>query len=151
MVEQLAPQGWSPVDNIPSLIPCVSVFHAAPQLMSLNLLLSVSLRSWKILLYSDSFLSHVRPPTTSIPTQNTNRKANSKNGDDEGREARVSRPKHRLSFLVSDFAFFRRRQRKGHGKEQVQSQNLRSLNVNILAQGEGRCVSLFFPSFCCCC
>jgi hypothetical protein len=40
MVEQLAPQGWSPVENIPSL-NLVSVFSAAPQLMSLNLLLSV--------------------------------------------------------------------------------------------------------------
>jgi hypothetical protein len=31
----------------------------------------------------------------------------------------------------------------GHGKEQVQSQTLRSLNVNILAEGKGRWVVVF--------
>jgi len=56
MVEQLAPQGWSPVDNIPSLNP-VSVFSAAPQLMSLNLLLSV---------FYDRGTSYT--PTFSLPT-----------------------------------------------------------------------------------
>lgn len=79
MVEQLAPQGWSPVDNIPSL-NLVSVFSAAPQLMSLNLLPSPSFTIVEPPILRP-FPPHVRS-TNSIPPK-TKQKSDSKNGDDE--------------------------------------------------------------------
>ena len=92
MVEQLAPQGWSPVDNIPSLNP-VSVFSAAPQLMSYNLFTLRLLRSWN-LLYSDVF-----PPTCDQPIryhQIPNRKAIQRLEDDEKKKEEYHDLEHRL-------------------------------------------------------
>merc|ERR1712130_976859 len=73
MVEQLAPQGWSPVDNIPSL-NLGSVF-AAPQFMSLNLS-SPSLRSWNLISSDLTF------PTCDYQFDTTKyqQKSDSKNG-----------------------------------------------------------------------
>lgn len=82
MVEQLAPQGWSPVDNIPSL-NLVSVF-AAPQFMSLNLS-SPFLRSWNLI------SSDLSSPTCDyhFDTTKYQQKSDSKNGNDENKRNRA--------------------------------------------------------------
>jgi hypothetical protein len=60
MVEQLAPQGWSPVDNIPSLnLVSVSFCRAS---IDVSQPFTLRLYDRGPLLYSES-LPHVRPTT----------------------------------------------------------------------------------------
>lgn len=123
MVEQLAPQGWPPVDNIPSL-NLVSVFCRASIHVSQPLFLSVSLRSWTSYspaLHTHGYLCpHVRPQLRYQTSQQSQQKSEKQeNGNDEKKSVtmRSTMTSFRRPFLIVDER--RDRARKGRGGQKT--------------------------------